>query len=527
MKNTLITGLLLGLLQTTALTAAAAAAAAEKVSIVVNATQEFGTIDPAKINDYTEYMAAVNLYSGLTTVNPDGSVVPDLAESWSVSDDDKTYTFKLKQGATFQDGTPVKASDVVYTVKRLLAGNEGPSYLFIDIVDPDKVRSVDEQTVEIGLKKVYAPFIASTPLILVLNEKQIKANSSQKWGADYLADHPAGAGPYTLSSWQRASQMVINRYEGYHGGWNKGKPIDEIRFVITHDEATVKALAAKGELGMSARAQANETFDAIGKMPGYKILNGTTATGYYIKMNTKVPPTDDIHVRRAIAYATDYDTVRKVIHPGEPMNGPLAAVFKDAYLDELAAPEYNLEKAKEELAKSKYTGKGPIKVTHTYVTGLAFEEDLALLMQANLEQIGIELDIKPEPWNRITELAAKADSTPATTQVVYGPTYPSPDSVFYVQYHSKAKGTWASMEWLDDPEIDALIDKSRETLDPIAQNALYKDIQRKIVETQADVFLTVEAQQYAASKCLQGYAFIPMQSWDLNFSRFWWDCQAE
>lgn len=81
------------------------------------------------------------------------------------------------------------------------------------------------------------------------------------------------------------------------------------------------------------------------------------------------------------------------------------------------------------------------------------------------------------------------------------------------------------MEWLQDPEIDALIDKSRETLDPAAQNDLYKEIQRKVADAQADVFLTVE--RYAASKCLQGYAYIPMQSWDLNFSRFWWDCQAD
>jgi len=201
MKRTLITGLLLGLVQTTALTAPAAAQ--EKVSIVVNATQEFGTIDPGKINDYTEYMAAVNLYSGLTTVNPDGSVVPELAESWSVSDDDKTYTFKLKEGATFQDGTPVKASDVVYTVKRLLAINEGPSYLFTDIVDPAKLKVVDDRTVEIGLKKVYAPFISNTPLILVLNEKLIRENSKEEWRTGYLADHSAGAGPYMLSSWQR------------------------------------------------------------------------------------------------------------------------------------------------------------------------------------------------------------------------------------------------------------------------------------------------------------------------------------
>ena len=99
------------------------------------------------------------------------------------------------------------------------------------------------------------------------------------------------------------------------------------------------------------------------------------------------------------------------------------------------------------------------------MAGLSFEEDIALLMQANLEAIGVTLDLKPEPWNRITELAGDAATTPATTQVFNGPSYPSPDSVFYVQYHSASAGTWASMEWQQDPEIDALIDASRATTD--------------------------------------------------------------
>ena len=392
------------------------AIAQDKVSIVVNATQVFGTIDPARINDYTEYMAAVNLYDGLTTVSGDGSIVPQLATSWSVSDDNLTYTFKLKEDATFQDGSPVEASDVVYTLKRLLAINEGPSYLFSKLIDPSKLKAVDSHTVEIGLTKVYAPFLTTTPLILVVNEDAVKQNSDDEWGSDYLADHGAGAGPYMLASWNRGSQMVIDRYEGYNGGWDRGTPIDEIRFVITNDEATVKALATKGDLGMSADTQANETYDAIGAMDGYKIINTPTATAFYLKMNTKLPPTDDIHVRRAIAYATDYETIREAIYPGSPLAGPMASSFADAYLDTLQVPEYNLEKAKEELAKSKYAGQD-ITLTHSYVAGLSFEEDIALLMQANLEQIGVTLDVRPEPWNRITELAAKPETTPNTTQV--------------------------------------------------------------------------------------------------------------
>jgi peptide/nickel transport system substrate-binding protein len=147
-------------------------------------------------------------------------------------------------------------------------------------------------------------------------------------------------------------------------------------------------------------------------------------------------------------------------------------------------------------------------------------------MQANLEQIGITLDIKPEPWNRIVELSSKPETTPASTQVNVSPSYPSPDSMFYNQYHSKAAGTWWSMEWLQNPEVDALIDKSRATTDVKAHNEIYKELQTKINDLQPDVFAVSPTRRYAANKCLQGYQFIPMQSWDLNFSNFHWDCKA-
>ncbi|MCF1432733.1 ABC transporter substrate-binding protein [Agrobacterium vitis] len=496
-----------------------------KTSTVMNVTQVFGTIDPAKITDYTQYLAAVNLYDGLTTVDSTGKIIPELAESWDVSSDNLTYTFHLRKDATFQDGSPVEAKDVVYTVQRLLAINKGPAYLFATLINPDNVKAVDAHTVTITLNKVYAPFLTTTPLLLVINEDAVKAASKQPWGEDVVGEKSMGAGPYVLSSWQRGSEMVISRYEKYYAGWPTN-PIDEVRFVQTNDEATVKALATSGQLGISSTTQANETYDALAKTDGYVVQTTPTATGFYLKLNTKATPTDDVHVRRALQYATDYKTIQTQIMTGDTLAGPLAPVFKDAYLDTLKAPEFDLEKAKEELAKSKYAGK-PIKLTLTYVAGLSFEEDIALLMQSNLSQIGVDVDIKPEPWNRITELAAKPETTPAATQVFYGPTYPSPDSVFYVQYHSKSAGTWASMEWLQDAEVDKLIDDARSTTDSAKQNAIYKQIQQAISDKAPDVNLLTKVQKVAFSKCISGYKFVPMQSWDYNFHNLTWTCPAK
>lgn len=511
-----------GLAAATALTTPALAQ--DKLSLVVNTVQVFGTVDPAKVTDYTEYMAAVNLYDALTTVSSGGEVVPQLAESWEVSDDNRTYTFKLKQDATFQDGSPVEAKDVVYTMKRLLALNEGPAYLFSELVRPDNVKAIDDHTVEIRIDRVYAPFISVTPLILVVNSDVVSEKEGE-WGEDYLAENSAGAGPYNLSGWTRGAEMILQRYENYHAGWPNERPIDELRFVVTRDEATVRALAQRGELGMSSQYQSSETYEAIAALDNYKLIEAETTTGFYLKVNNQLAPTDDVHIRRAIAYAMDYDTIREVIYPGGEMKSVLSPLFSEAYLDTLPSPEFNLEKAVEEVAKSKYAGNQPIRISHAYVANTAFEEEIGLLFKSTLESIGFEVDLQPEPWNRITELATSIETTPHTSQVFYGPTYPSPDSVFFVQYHSRAAGTWSSMSWVEDPQIDAMIDKSRDTVDDDARNAIYRDIQARVHDTVAEIPLLTQLKRMAAHSCLQGYAEVPMQSWDYDFSRMWWACE--
>jgi peptide/nickel transport system substrate-binding protein len=507
--------------------APARAATDGKVSIDVNTMQIFSSLDPAKVTDYTGYMAIVNMYDGLTTVNSTGQIIPHLAKSWDISKDGITYTFHLRGDVKFQDGAPVTASDVVWSIQRLLAINKGPSNLIVGLVQPTNVTAPDASTVVVKLDRPFSPFMAVTPLLMALNEKLIKQNAKpdDKWGEAYVADHSSGSGPYSLLSYNRSADMVIERNPAYFLGWTKGKPIDEVRFVQTSDDATVKALAQKGVLGLSSRSLGNDTFEALGKMRGYKLIQAPTPGGFVIKLNTKVYPTDDVHVRRAIAYATDYQTIQQDIYPGAPMSGPLSTTFKDAHNDGIVPGVFDLQKAKDELAKSKYAGQ-KITLVNSYVASLAFESEVALLMQANLAKIGITLDIKPEPWNRIVDLASKPETTPASTQVNVSPNYPSPDAFFYTQYHTKAAGTWMSMEWLQNPAIDALIDKARVTTDVSVQNATYKALQQQIVDLQPDVWVVAPKLRYAANKCLQGYTFVPMQSWDLNFSHFFWDCKA-
>lgn len=148
--------------------------------------------------------------------------------------------------------------------------------------------------------------------------------------------------------------------------------------------------------------------------------------------------------------------------PGGELDGPLPKTFAAAHLD-LPAPKFDIAAAKAEMEKSAYAGQKDVPLTLTYVSGTKFEEEIALLMQSNLEQLGFKVTLSGEPWNRVTEIASKVETTPNVTEVFFGPTYPSPNSMFYTQYHSKAAGTWASMEWVQNPEVDKLIDDARAT----------------------------------------------------------------
>lgn len=505
--------------------AASGTPALAKNTITVNVVQVFRSIDPAKMSDYADYMAAFNFYDPLVTVAEGGKLEPALAENWKVSDDGKEFTFKIRDDAKFTDGSPVEASDVVYSVERLLKINQGPASLFEGVLGDGSVKAVDNKTVTFTLKKTFSPFLSMVPSIMILNANVVKENAGNDDGQTYLSTHVAGAGAYSLKSWERGARMIMERNQNYYKGFREN-PIDEVRFVITNDESTVRSLAASGELTLSSAYQAPETYEALKAMGRFDIKKFNTATGFYLKLNTKVAPTDDIHIRKAIALATDYKTIREVITTGGVLSGPLPEAFGKFHADDIPAPEYDLQAAKAEVEKSKYAGSS-IPITLGYVSGTKVAEELTLLMQSNLEQIGFKVTQEGNPWNRVTDLATKVDTTPAVNQVYFGPTYPSPDSMFYTQYHSKAAGTWASMEWLQNPEIDKLIDQARATSDENRQIEIYKELQHKIVDLQPDVFVLTMTAQLAIDKCLDGYKYVPMQSVSYSFSRYSWTCKQK
>jgi len=507
---------------TTALDVHAERLASGLNTLTLNAVQVFGNFDRAIGTDYTQNMAQINFYDTLLTPTPSAGLTGRLAERWTASPDATTYTFHLRKGVKFHSGNEVTAEDVVYTMERMLAINQGYSFVWQGYLMSGSVKALDRYTVQFKLLKPFAPFPSTMAVLFIVDKATVKAHQKPgKFGANgdygqaWLGSNEAGSGPYTLESDVEGSELRMKRFPGYFRGWHAGA-IDEVRVMIVEQEATVVSLAKTGVLDMTSQYQANTTYDTL-KGLGFKIVTSPTTEVFYLKMNTRIAPTDDIHVRRAIALAFDYNTVRQRLYPGAPVSGPLSPAFKDAYNSSLPLPKQDLAAAKAELAKSKYAGKGAIPLTLSYVTTAPFEAQIALLFNSIMSQIGFKVTINPQQWNRITELATKVQDTPNVTEVFYDVLYPSPDSMFFQQYDSKANGSWASMEWLDDPVVDSLIAKSRLTVDNAKRNAIYKQIQARIVDLQPDAFMLAALWRQAVRPAITGTENIYMPAGAYQF----------
>ncbi|MDI6871175.1 MAG: ABC transporter substrate-binding protein [Bacillota bacterium] len=499
-------------------------AAPAKNVVTMSLNQEIGTIDPAKVTDWTEAMVMVNLYDSLVTPDAKGEIQGLIAKSWTVSPDGKVYTFHLNKGVKFHDGREVTAEDVVFSMERVLALKSGYSWLWADLVAETK--AVDKYTVTFRLNKPFAPFLSTLPWLAVVNKAAIlehkkPGNFGQygDYGQDWLLKADAGSGAYTFKSWTRGNEIVFAKFDGYFKGWRKGA-IDEVRAKEVYNDATIIAEMKTGALTIADHYRALETYSALAKMKGVAIKKALSGEAFYLKINTRKAPTDNVHVRRAINYAFDYDAFLQQIDPGaEQARGPIPATIPGF---DPTTPQFkrDVKKAREELAKS---GLKPddLTINFCYVQGFALEEKLALLFQANLAEVGLKVVLQPETWGRITDIAAKVETTPHVTAVFSAANYPDADNYLYTAYHSDAVGTWMSMEWLKNPEIDKLIETGRVTVDPKARQKIYSELQHKIVELAPDVFIYSLPKRYAMQTWLKGFEFVPVMSFEYDFHKMW------
>nr|WP_312579396.1 ABC transporter substrate-binding protein [Sedimentibacter sp.] len=464
----------------------------EKGSIVMSMDWPL-FIDPAVGSKGSDSVAMLNMYDTLIFPNSDGTISSHVAEDWDVSDDSTVYTFHLHDNIKFHSGNILTSSDVKFSMDRLLNIGEGFAYLFTDVVQDVKV--IDDQTVQFILKVPSGTFTSMLTRLYILDEETVRANINSNgsygengdYGKEWLMVNDAGSGPYKVREMKTEEYIVMERYEDYWGGWEENAP-ESIKIMGGLEGTAVRTMISRGELDITNDAQTPEAYYAMDAMVGVDVARLLSGVNVNLMLNTKIAPTDDVHVRRAMAYATDYDAVVNNIYIGsKKATGPVVAGMAAAALTEDDMPyQFNVEKAIEELKQSKYydqltSGEMPLTFTWCSEGGLQ-QEKLALFIQASMAEIGINVEITGKPFAIMMTDAQTIETTPNASIVSFAPAYLDAGNILKTRYHSSSCGSWEQMEWLQDNKIDSMISDALIIIDQEERNNKYKEIEKELVE---------------------------------------------
>lgn len=435
---------------------------------------------------------------------------PCLATDWEVSADGLIYTFHLREGVHFHDGSLFDAEAVRVNFDRIVTMNLGAAHLIDGVFDHLEV--VDGSTVKIFVKKPSPGFIYSLVEIYMISPKAIAEHEKDgDWATAWCHENIDGTGPYTLEYWEPASELSLQRFDDYWEGW-EGKHLD---YIVTKN---VAELATQRMLMEAGEADTVDSYVPIQDIPAYRanpdvtLYEGQLLQGWYITMNCLRGPTADIRVRRAIAYAFDYaTTVNQLLQGlGVKLQGPINAT-NPAHNPCLFQYSQDLDKARELLAEAGYPGGKGLKLTMGVVQNLTFEIECGQLLQAALAKLGVKLDVVQIAWATFLEMSQ--DPERANDLAMISSMYandPVPDKHFNMYWHTGGTCNWSFLSFTEEGKaLDAILDQAKITIDDEVRNALYRAVQEVIVASCPAIFIADDISTRAMRSVVQGFQFSP------------------
>lgn len=458
------------------------------------------------------YGMLVELKPGVPQPGQPIDVVPDLAEKWDVSSDGLTYTFSLRQGLKFSDGTPLDAKAVKFSFDRLMAIKKSASTNIPQLKQTD---AVDATTVKMTLSEPFAYFLPSLGIYAagIINPKVMEKDKNGDMGQEFLANNVMGSGPYVLGDWQRGQQITLN----YNPNWYGKEPaIKKVIFKEVPEATNLASQMEKGDLDFMIPIATPQTLPLMGK-PGVNVQEVPSFLLSLAYLNNTKPPLDNVKVRQAMNYAINYDEMIQQLLKGKGrrLRGPLAFGM-EGYDESLKGYDYDVNKAKQ-LLKDAGMPNG-FDLTLTYASeGAPGADDVAQASQAYLSQVGIKVKIEKvaEPTRR--ERIDKGDFVWSVGG--WTPPLPIPPWTMSKWYDSANKGIAGDRAFYSNPKVDDLIRKAPTILDAKQRIAMYQEAQKIVVDDAPYILYSQANQLIAMRDTLQGFEIKPGGSQYLSFER--------
>jgi peptide/nickel transport system substrate-binding protein len=425
--------------------------------LTVAASAAVTTWDPVR-SFSTEALYLGNIYEPLLWKNGEGAAspfTPGIATSWEASDDGLTWTFAIREGATFHDGEPVNADAVKASIEAAKA-NAGAAFIWAPL---ETIDAPDATTVvmHLGYAAPMDLIASSTYGAWIVSPKALVASAADATYFDAGID--AGSGPYVLKSYAAGKEVVLQSYPEY---WNTAAipTFETVDISITPDAVTAQQMLTAGEVDFATNIPL-ENVKSLGADDNFTVRDFNSPFSYLALFNTTRPPLNDVKVRQALSYAIPYQDVIDVGGQGFGSQSHGAAP-KGIFPYSESVPMYtqDLAKAAKLLAEAGHKD-GGFSLNLTYASENPSEARFVPLIKDAFAKIGVTLNVKGELFNQQWE-EAKAD--PATAQDIfvlyYWPTYSDAGADnLYSLFHSSAEPFFNLSYW-NDPDYDALVDEA-------------------------------------------------------------------
>lgn len=412
--------------------------------------------DPSSCFDMT-IATLLNVYDTLLRYDPDTDTVQyQLCDSYEFSEDAMTWTFHIREGAKFHDGTPVNAEAVKYSFERTIEKGLGASYIWAPV---DHFEVTDEYTLVAHLSYAAAmDLVVSSPYAAYVMSPTTMKEKGDDWIA---AGNEAGSGPYYIESNTVGKQVVLAKFDDYWGGWKENQ-FDRVVIQNVSEASSRRLMLESGDADVVSALPA-EDVDALSGNKDITIVKQSSFENLFVTMNCVYGPLSDLNVRKAMSYAFPYDDVIQYALGGNgaKSTGPVpAGLWGHSEEGEVDSYHYDIEKAKEYLSQSSYP-EGGFTLSLTYVTGIEEQRKLAELFQNELRKLNITLDIQPMTADMYTTRgqSERPEDRQDMAILVWYPDVPSPYTFFYTFYHQQDPISFNWTYYAND-ELDALIDQA-------------------------------------------------------------------
>ena len=465
------------------------------------------TLDPHLTTDNISGILVNEIFGGLVSLALDLEVVPDLAETIDTSADGRVYTFNLRKNAKFQDGSPVTAQDVKWSLERVTnPETQAPvaeQYL-VDIVgvrekldgtasEISGVRVIDDHTVEITIDAPKAYFLAKLtyPTAFVVDKDNVGEG-----GHEWLRN-PNGTGPFRLAQYEVGELIRLVRNDNYH---REPAHLDEIEFILSGGSAMLMYENDEIHLTGVGLADLDRVLDPADPLNTelHHIPAGFSVS--YIGMNVLEPPFDDPKVRLALNLAIDRDSIATNIleNAGTPANGIIPPGFP-SHNPDLRGYDFDPDRARQLLAESKYGDNlddlPRITLNLTGSFGADVPPTLEVITKGWEEELGVRVDILQTEW--ATFLQDLHDKRYQMFQIAWAADYPDPENFLDILFHSESDNNQTNYKNL---EVDALLEKARVEPDRGERYRLYNQLEQMILDDAPWILLWNSGENYALIK---------------------------